>query len=134
MNIILQDLLELQTLEFGEATGKNIEARVAALRAKLPPPIVGHYDRLRVRGRKGMAMVRNQVCTGCHMRVPIGTITELMRGEDIQLCESCARYLYLPDSAKTEVKKPEETAKPKAKAKAKAPAKPRKRRSVTSAA
>ena len=64
-------------------------------------PIIGHYDRLRVRGKKGVALVRNQVCTGCHMHVPIGQITVLMRGEDVQLCESCGRYLYLPDAAES---------------------------------
>ena len=37
------------------------------------------------------------------MHVPIGQITVLMRGEDIQLCESCGRYLYLPDPAESEV-------------------------------
>ncbi len=130
MITVLQDLLKLQALEFGESTEKNNAAQAAELRGKLPPTIVGHYDRLRVRGKKGVVMVRNQVCTGCHMRVPIGTITELMRGEDIQLCESCARYLYLPDPAEAESVKPVEATKLKAKAKgkAKAPAKPRKRR------
>jgi len=29
--------------------------------------------RLMARGKKGLAAVRNQVCTGCHMRVPVGT-------------------------------------------------------------
>jgi hypothetical protein len=77
-----------------------------------------------------VALVRNQVCGGCHMRVPIGQITELMRGEDIQLCETCGRYLYLPDPAETEFLNHLEAAKPAAKA----PAKPRKRRAVAQAA
>ena len=84
-------------------TTKNVEAQAAELRGRIPQPIIGHYDRLRVRGKKGVAVVRNQVCTGCHMHVPIGQITVLMRGEDIQLCESCGRYLYLPDPAEAEV-------------------------------
>ena len=130
MNIVLQDLLKLQALEFGESTEKNVAARTAELREKIPAPIVGHYDRLRVRGKKGVAIVRNQVCTGCHMRVPIGKITELMRGEDIQLCESCGRYLYLPDAAETQLMNQLEAAKPAAKA----PAKPRKRRALATAA
>ncbi len=130
MNSILQDLLKLQALEFGETTEKHIEAQAAELRAKLPPTIVGHYDRLRVRGKKGVAIVRNQVCTGCHMKVPIGQITVLMRGEDIQLCESCGRYLYLPDAAETEFLSHLEAAKPAAKASAK----PRKRRVLAHAA
>ena len=35
------------------------------------------------------------------MNLPIGVITTLMRREDVQLCESCGRYLYLPDPAAT---------------------------------
>ncbi len=138
MNNILQNLWKLQALEFGEATVKNVEAQTAALRGNIPQPILGHYDRLRVRGKKGVAVVRNQVCAGCHMHVPIGQISMLMRGEDVQLCESCGRYLCLPDPAETEALTPMEPAKPAAKraakAPAKAPAKPRKRRALAHAA
>ena len=70
MNNVLQDLLKLQALEFGETADKKTEAQAAELRGKIPQPIIGHYDRLRVRGKKGVAVVRNQVCTGCHMHVP----------------------------------------------------------------
>ena len=131
MNTPLQDLLKLQALEFGEAATKSVEAQAAELRGNIPQPILSHYDRLRVRGKKGVAVVRNQVCTGCHMHVPIGQITVLMRGEDVQLCETCGRYLYLPDPAETEALARVEAAKPAPKAAkrtAKAAAKPRKRR------
>jgi hypothetical protein len=131
MNVILLNLLQLQTLEFGETPAKKIESQVAELRNQIPLPILGHYDRLRVRGKKGLAAVRNQVCTGCHMHVPIGQINVLMRGEDIQLCESCGRYLYLPDPVPAEAVAAAEPAKPTAK---KAPAKPRKRRALAAAA
>jgi C4-type zinc ribbon domain len=126
MNSILQNLLKLQALDFGETTTKHDAAQAAELRATIPPAIIGHYERLRVRGKKGVALVRNQVCTGCHMHVPIGQITVLMRGDDIQLCESCGRYLYLPDAAEVEALKQVEATKPAAKA----PAKPRKRRAL----
>src|ERR1039457_1910801 len=130
MNSILQNLLKLQALDFGETTAKNVEAQTAELRGNIPQPIIGHYERLRVRGKKGVAVVRNQVCSGCHMHVPIGQITVLMRGEDVQLCETCGRYLYLPDPAEAEFINKVEAAKPAAKPAAKAPAKPRKRRAL----
>jgi predicted nucleic acid-binding Zn-ribbon protein len=130
MNSVLQDLMKLQTLEFGETGDKQAEAQAAELRGKIPQPIIAHYDRLRVRGKKGVAVVRNQVCTGCHMHIPIGQINMLMRGEDVQLCESCGRYLYLPDLAEAEFLSHVEAAKPAAKPAAKAPAKPRKRRAL----
>jgi predicted nucleic acid-binding Zn-ribbon protein len=126
MNNTLPNLLKLQSLEFGEVADKNALAECVELRGKLPKPILDHYDRLRARGKKGVAVVRNQVCTGCHMRVPIGQITVLMRGEDIQLCETCGRYLYLPDPAETEFLNQVEAAKPAAK--------PRKRRTLAPAA
>ena len=130
MNSVLQNLMKLQALDFAEPADKKSEAQAAELRGKIPQPIISHYERLRVRGKKGVAVVRNQVCTGCHMHVPIGQITVLMRGQDIQLCESCGRYLYLPDAAETEFLAHIEAAKPAPKA----PAKPRKRRAVAAVA
>lgn len=106
MNELLQNLLKLQALDFEEVTDKNAEAATAELRAKIPAQILGHYDRLVARGKKGVAIVRDQVCSGCHMRLPIGTIMTLKRGQDIQLCESCGRYLYLPPTAETEPVEP----------------------------
>ena len=86
MNAIVQNLLKLQTLEFGDHQDEKTKAQMAELRAAVPTPIMGHYDRLRARDKKGVAVVRNQTCTGCHMRIPIGQITILMRDEDLQLC------------------------------------------------
>jgi hypothetical protein len=126
MNDLLPNLLKLQALDFDEPSGKNVDTRKAELRALIPAQILGHYDRLVVRGKKGVAVVRNQVCTGCHMRLPIGTINTLMQGQDIQLCDSCGRYLYLPDPAETEFLEHVAAAKP-------AP-KPRKRKALAHAA
>jgi hypothetical protein len=46
------------------------------------------------------------VCTGCHMRLPIGVVTTLMHGLDIQLCDTCGRYLYLPPVTEPEASAP----------------------------
>jgi len=102
MNVILQNLLKLQSLEFKDRTTASEAAEVATLRTKIPQPILGHYDRLRIRGKKGVAVVRNQVCTGCHMRLPIGTVNTLMQDLDVQLCDSCGRYLCLPNLEETQ--------------------------------
>ena len=64
------------------------------------------YDRLVARGKKGVTAIRGENCSSCHIRVPIGAIMTLKRGEDLQLCESCGRYLYLPDTAETETPPP----------------------------
>jgi hypothetical protein len=96
MNEPMQNLLRLQMLEFSEKQDKNAAAVIAELRGKIPPQILDHYDRLRVRGKKGLAAVINQVCTGCHMRLTLAVIMTLKHEQDIQLCDSCGRYLYLP--------------------------------------
>lgn len=116
MNELLQNLLKLQALAFEPSTEANVPARMAELRASVPPQIMAHYDRLVARGKKGVAVVRNQVCTGCHMRLPIGTINTLMQGQDIQLCDSCGRYLYLPNQSETEFVEKLAAAKPTPKA------------------
>jgi hypothetical protein len=126
MNDLLTNLLKLQALDFAGPPSKDAEVQRAELRSRVPQQILGHYDRLVARGKKGVALVRNQVCTGCHMRLPIGTINTLMQGQDIRLCDTCGRYLVLPDPEPT---KPEEAsvAPPK-------PArKPRKRKALTNA-
>jgi predicted nucleic acid-binding Zn-ribbon protein len=96
---LLQNLIRLQSFEFEEIEDPNAETIMAELRAKIPPQILAHYDRLVAKGKKGITMVRDQVCTGCHMRVPIGGIMALKHGEDLQLCENCGRYLYLAPAA-----------------------------------
>ncbi len=108
-------LLRLQVIEFGEDRSKAAAAEVAELRGKIPPQILGHYDRLRVRGKKGIVPVVNQVCTGCHMRLPLAVVMTLRHGTDIQLCDTCGRYLYLPEEAgmPEEIKPAPEPVKPK---------------------
>ena len=116
MNELLQNLVRLQSLEFGDVKVENAETSAAKLRAKIPQPILSHYDRLIARGKKGMAMVRDQVCTGCHMRLPMAVIMTLMHDRDIQLCDSCGRYLYLADPAAPEAAEPAKPPKPAKKA------------------
>jgi predicted nucleic acid-binding Zn-ribbon protein len=96
MTGILQNLLKLQGLEFNMQPGKKDASEAAALRATIPHSMLGQYERQRARGKKSIVEVRNQVCTNCRMQVPIGVMTQLMRGE-AQVCGSCGRYLCLPE-------------------------------------
>jgi hypothetical protein len=104
MKEIIDNLLKLQTL----ALTKPADAQPGAekLRAQIPAPVLAHYDRLVARGKKGVAAVRNQICTGCHMQVPLGVTITLMHGDDLQICESCGRYLYLAVLAPADAPKP----------------------------
>jgi C4-type zinc ribbon domain len=94
MKDLIEQLLALQTLELGPSTEPSEnEAAVARLRQRIPAQILAHYDRLMARGRKGVSLVRNGVCTECHMRLASGTHAQLLRHEDVIICDSCGRYL-----------------------------------------
>jgi len=117
MNAVIQTLLKIQALEFSEVPDTNAQTQIQELRTQVPTQILAHYDRLRIRGKKGVALVRNKSCSGCHMQQPIGIITVLMRDEDIQLCDSCGRYLFLPAETAVAIEEPVVESKPVAKAK-----------------
>jgi predicted nucleic acid-binding Zn-ribbon protein len=112
MKTVMRNVLKLQTLEFGETKSAGDISVIAELRSKIPPQILDHYDRLRARGKKGLAAVRNQVCGSCHMQVPLGVVMALRHGQDIQRCENCGRYLYLPEEPVAVPTAPAPTSKP----------------------
>ena len=121
---VIEQLLELQVLEL-QLAGKVTKTKkaplvlqVAGLREAVPHPILEHYDRLMARGKKGVAIVRNGVCTGCRMKLASGINAAVMRDEDITMCDSCARYLVID---------PEPAPEPEA-----VPVKPKKKRAAAS--
>ena len=113
---LMERLLKLQDLEFdetdlGDAAEKQREKKIEALRLQIPLPVLNHYDRLRVRGKKGVAGVRHQTCTGCHVQVTRAMVISLMHADDLHPCENCGRYLYLlPEPAVEETVPDKKTA------------------------
>ncbi len=65
----------------------------------LPKALGEQYGRLRA-GRRGAAVVpiRNEQCSGCHMKVSPNLINEVRRGQKLMICESCSRIVYLEDT------------------------------------
>ena len=106
MKDLLQTMLDIQELQLIGQKKPERNPTLAALRLKVPAPILAHLDRLLNRGKKGIALVRGSVCAECHMRVPIGTMVTLMQGKDIQLCSSCGRYLCLPEEERLQSSPP----------------------------
>lgn len=93
---VIERLFELQELELGPNAGSAEAKRTSELiRKETPETILGHYDRLMARGKKAIAIVRRDVCTGCQMKLPSGPAAALKRDSDIAMCENCSRYLLL---------------------------------------
>jgi len=101
MNLLLKKLLQLQTLEFGNGKARESAEKTAALRAQIPPSLLQSYDRMRARGRKAVAPLRNQVCTGCHMQVPRGVFINILTNDAVRACDHCGRFLYVTDADET---------------------------------
>ena len=103
--VIMQNLIALQELEFGSKPNATAtKEAAAALRATVPANILSHYDRLAGKGKKGCAgvTIKNRVCLECRVSIPIGTIITVMKGHDLQLCGSCGRYLYMVEEKSPE--------------------------------
>ena len=98
MRKIIGDLLALQKLQC-DVRGRTAasQSEVEKLRAQIPPPILAHYERLVLRGKKGVALARNRVCSGCHLGITRGKLVELSSTNEVHLCDNCGCYLYLPE-------------------------------------
>ena len=87
-------------------------AVVGSLRQQVPEPVLAHYLRRIEQGDKGVAEVRNGVCSCCHMRVPSSVLGALLKPHDLLLCETCGAYLYLPQEESNRLLPPKPAAKP----------------------
>jgi predicted nucleic acid-binding Zn-ribbon protein len=81
--------------EHGVDVSKSLAAEIEAARALIPTAILGHHDRMRARGRKSLAPVRNGVCGACHLRLPISHAISLNPNQDIEVCDNCGAFLYV---------------------------------------
>jgi predicted nucleic acid-binding Zn-ribbon protein len=108
MRPLLNSLFALQALEVNH--GKGSEKDV--VRKNIPQNVLDHYDRLRQRGKKGIAWVRNGVCGQCHMRVAHGLLADLRRADQLYRCENCGTYLSLAEETAPVMEMPLRSVKP----------------------
>jgi predicted nucleic acid-binding Zn-ribbon protein len=101
---IFESLLELVRLDvqLRKSEKETVQYRrlkdaINSVRAKVPEPILGHFDRQRSRGRLGIAAVSRGVCGACHLKIPLGHVAEMRhKQDDLALCDNCGTYIYLP--------------------------------------
>src|SRR5438034_7631057 len=98
MNSLIENLAALQSLQIQTRTDEwDRNEEIESLRKKIPASILAQLDRLRLRGKKGVAIVRHGACGECHTKIAIGVLGALAFETDLQLCGHCGRYLYLPE-------------------------------------
>ena len=95
VKIILENLLALQNVELvrGKATQER-DAQILSLRDKIPQRLLAHYDSLMANGRKGVALVRDGLCSECRQLVGASALNGFLHDDPIQICIHCRRFLY----------------------------------------
>ena len=112
MKQMLDSLLRLQNLELGIERVSAGGLGPDELRKKIPAQVLLHYDRLRTRGKKGIAFVRHGVCGQCHMQVAVGLYALLRRLDNLYRCENCGCYLYVMEEEAPVLEMPPRSVKP----------------------
>ncbi|MEI6715200.1 MAG: C4-type zinc ribbon domain-containing protein [Verrucomicrobiota bacterium] len=86
-----------------ETKGKNLTSQLADLETSRPKylegldeDLVDTYQRLLVTRGEAVVGVRNEVCSGCHMKLTISTVAATRANKVLTHCEQCGRILY-PD-------------------------------------
>jgi len=82
------------TLETGLA---DLESTRDPLTTPIDPDLLDRYERL-FKSKNGVVVVplENDVCTGCHMKVPMQVGLEVRGEKAIVHCPNCGRMLHLP--------------------------------------
>ena len=107
MNSFISDLLALQRiLERRDIPPAEAKAQAARLEKKIPPPLLAHFSRQLACDRHGVGLLRNGICSACHIKVPSVTVDDLRRTDDVVLCENCGCYLAPPPEAEAVAKEP----------------------------
>ena len=95
MNSIIDDLFALQQILLrGESAPAARKALIQPLRDRVPPAILAHFHRSLACGRRGVSLVRHEVCSECHIRVARATIHSLARHRTSTL-RGCGTFLML---------------------------------------
>jgi uncharacterized protein len=73
----------------------QLRAEQAKLRPGISPSTLTIYDRVSKKRASALAEAYEQKCTSCHVMLRPQTYNELLKGDSVITCESCARILYV---------------------------------------
>ncbi len=75
---------------------EQLKADREQLVAEIPPRYLRRFDSV-FKGRGGLAMaaIQDGACGACHVRLRPQVISLVRRGEELIICDSCRRYLYI---------------------------------------
>ncbi len=79
-----------------EAEVVRLSGEKTALEELIGAELLMRYRRI-AEARRGVALAeaRDELCSACHVRIRPQVLAELLRTEDIHVCDSCSRILFV---------------------------------------
>ncbi len=85
---------EHRCLAEGSAAGALVEQQQRAIRVQLPPSVLALHDRLAARGKPSVVALAGTSCSGCHLKLPSGTVGELRGPDRYVVCPNCNAFVW----------------------------------------
>jgi len=86
--------LNSKKTQLEEEINKLITQRQELIKT-IKPQALSQYENIKKRVKnKVIAIIEDQVCTGCYMVIPPKIFTELLKSEKLFTCPNCGRYLF----------------------------------------
>jgi len=79
-------------------THENKQLEKGKIISIIDPEILPLYERIKTRNGIAIAPARNEVCTGCHMKIPPQLFNEVLTLSRMIQCPNCGRILYSEES------------------------------------
>jgi len=102
--LLIKDLQELHNLFNASDKGRSNQAaspqsnrKAGLIRKRIPQPVLNHFDRMMLRGKKPIASVRHAVCGACHLQIPKSHILQMHKSGELNVCDNCGTFIFLED-------------------------------------
>ncbi len=73
------------------------EETLKVLTGTLDKKLLEKYNGIQNRKKTGMAIIKDNVCSGCHMHISENIIEKTKAGTSVTTCENCGRILYFKE-------------------------------------
>jgi len=104
--LLTKDLQQLHALLNASDKGRSNQAaspqsnpnrKAGLIRKRIPQPVLDHFDRMMLRGKKPIASVRHAVCSACHLQIPKSHILQMQKSGELDVCDNCGTFIFLED-------------------------------------
>lgn len=86
--------LELRRAGLTHNRRQELETQVGAIRGRLPTALLTYHDRRVREGNATIAAIHNLTCGGCHLKLPVGMLSDISEPGRIAVCPHCGIFVF----------------------------------------